>query len=1040
MTTKTCGCTTQTCGCCDGTAILTPVSTFNRPGLDALQYRVGTHGTFFETMKARLASMSIQLPAINGQAPQTLLPLQGLTTRDTSDPAIALLDAWATVGDVLTFYQERIANEGYLRTATERQSVLELARLVGYALRPGVAATVYLAYTLDNNQATPVVIPAGAQSQSIPGPGELPQPFETSDDLEARSDWNDLQVRLTKPQDITLDDALDVQQLYAAGTNTNVKAGDSLLLVFGDNGDPAVLRKVSSVDAQFDTQRTLISFQTFSAKILSEMSALVTFLRAIQNTPGASTKKGKDIVSMIEGWATQVRLGVPPVIRIWLADLHRAETETVPDFLQPYNDFLTAMGAPAVTPPPPPKPTGPSQFVTQLLEPPILQARSSLDLTRSLAEVFQPNTDAQPQVLVTFAPQLKETFYTAWENANVNDTESNLKAVYVFRVQAPLFGASVPLMAAYDPNGKLLTPDKWTEWNLASDESSNTIYLDQAYDGIAPGSLVMIQQATGGNTYRQVMTPTTAQTLQRTAYNSSGKTTELTFADIWLDESTSDTLAFLRPVLVFAQSDPLTLIEEPITVDVKGQEIELDALYSDLKSGRWVILTGERTDIPGVTGVTGTELLMISGLRQGFDQSIAGDTTHTTLLLATNTAYSYKRDQNLTIYCNVVKATNGGTKNETLGDGDGSQALQSFTLKQPPLTFVAAPNPSGVDSTLQVYVNNVQWHEVDTLAGLGPKARAFVTETDDSDNTTVIFGNGEQGARLPTGVQNIVSVYRSGIGQPGNVDAQQISLLQTRPLGVKSVINPLGASGGADRENIDQARGNTPLAVLALDRLVSVEDYASFSRTFAGIGKAASTRISDGRRELVEITIAGADDAPIDTTSDLYQNLLLALVSLGDPALPVQVDLRELVVLTTSVNIKIQPDYQWDPVSQAVRAAMLDAFGFEKRSLGQPALLCELIALIQNVPGVAYLDVDAFSGIPEKVANADGTRRLLTLDEIAKAATGVGIGGLSKSLARSVRGRVNVNQADFENGAVRPAQLAIFTSAVQDTIVLNQII
>ena len=46
---------------------------------------------------------------------------------------IALLDAWATVGDVLTFYQERIANEGYLRTATERRSVLELARLVGYA-------------------------------------------------------------------------------------------------------------------------------------------------------------------------------------------------------------------------------------------------------------------------------------------------------------------------------------------------------------------------------------------------------------------------------------------------------------------------------------------------------------------------------------------------------------------------------------------------------------------------------------------------------------------------------------------------------------------------------------------------------------------------------------------------------------------------------------------------------------------------------------------------------------------------------------------
>ena len=40
---------------------------------------------------------------------------------------MALIDACACVADVLTFYQERIANEGFLRTATERRSVLELA-------------------------------------------------------------------------------------------------------------------------------------------------------------------------------------------------------------------------------------------------------------------------------------------------------------------------------------------------------------------------------------------------------------------------------------------------------------------------------------------------------------------------------------------------------------------------------------------------------------------------------------------------------------------------------------------------------------------------------------------------------------------------------------------------------------------------------------------------------------------------------------------------------------------------------------------------
>jgi predicted phage baseplate assembly protein len=331
---------------------------------------------------------------------------------------------------------------------------------------------------------------------------------------------------------------------------------------------------------------------------------------------------------------------------------------------------------------------------------------------------------------------------------------------------------------------------------------------------------------------------------------------------------------------------------------------------------------------------------------------------------------------------------------------------------------------------------------VDTLAGLGPKDRAFVTKTDDQDNTTSIFGNGVEGARLPTGVQNVVSIYRSGIGKPGNVDPDQISMLVTRPLGVKRVINPLRSSGGADRENIDQARENAPIALMALDRLVSVQDYADFTRTFAGIGKAASSRLSDGARRLLEITIAGADDAPIDPTSDLYQNLLIALRTYGDSDMPVQVDARELVVLVASIGIALAPDYLWDPVAQTVRAAIFHYFGFEKRSLGQPALLCELISLVQNTPGVRYVDVDAFGGIPEKVANADGTRRLLTMDEMAAAVKDIteNRSVARKGIAQGIAQRVDVNQAGFENGALRPAQLALFSNEVPATLIVNQIL
>src|SRR5947207_631218 len=206
MTTKVCDCTWETCGCCEGIQILTPQSTANRPGVNTLNYRVGMHGAFLETMKARLTTMTVDVPSADGQTTETYRPLRTLTTRDASDFSIALLDVWATVADVLTFYQERIVNEGYLRTATERRSILELARLIGYALRPGVAATVYLAYTIEEDRSEeplkPVAttIPKGSRVQSVPDPGELPQSFETAEDTEARSEWNNLQVRLTQPQ------------------------------------------------------------------------------------------------------------------------------------------------------------------------------------------------------------------------------------------------------------------------------------------------------------------------------------------------------------------------------------------------------------------------------------------------------------------------------------------------------------------------------------------------------------------------------------------------------------------------------------------------------------------------------------------------------------------------------------------------------------------------------------------------------------------------------------------------------------------------
>src|SRR5207245_2838764 len=123
---------------------------------------------------------------------------------EDDDFSIALLDAWAVVADVLTFYQERIANESWLRTATEPRSILELARLIGYEPRTGVAADAYLAFTMQDAAGAPesATLETGLKVQSVPGPGQKPQVFETSEEIEARPAWNALRPRLTEPQKI----------------------------------------------------------------------------------------------------------------------------------------------------------------------------------------------------------------------------------------------------------------------------------------------------------------------------------------------------------------------------------------------------------------------------------------------------------------------------------------------------------------------------------------------------------------------------------------------------------------------------------------------------------------------------------------------------------------------------------------------------------------------------------------------------------------------------------------------------------------------
>ncbi|WP_428268602.1 baseplate J/gp47 family protein [Haliangium sp.] len=229
---------------------LRAVRPFNPPGRDAVRYRATTYGQSLRRMLTRLPD-----------------EMAGLSLRYSDDPTVALLDAWAMAADVLTFYQERIANEGYIRTATERRSIVELARHVVYDLDRGQTATAHVAFTVDDSAGDPareVAIPPGTRVLSVPAAGEPPVTFETDEGLIARAAWNAIAALpggtpLAPPAPAFV--LPSEGPLHLDGIDTGLSPGATLLATPSAGGaDDSWYLTVERVDVDRDLDRTTVQF------------------------------------------------------------------------------------------------------------------------------------------------------------------------------------------------------------------------------------------------------------------------------------------------------------------------------------------------------------------------------------------------------------------------------------------------------------------------------------------------------------------------------------------------------------------------------------------------------------------------------------------------------------------------------------------------------------------------------------------------------------------------------------------------------------
>jgi predicted phage baseplate assembly protein len=324
----------------------------------------------------------------------------------------------------------------------------------------------------------------------------------------------------------------------------------------------------------------------------------------------------------------------------------------------------------------------------------------------------------------------------------------------------------------------------------------------------------------------------------------------------------------------------------------------------------------------------------------------------------------------VTVQGNLVDASQGKQEKEAvLGNGDGRQGFQTFPLPKAPLTYrlSAGSVPPHVPA-LEIRVNDRLWTRVDSFYGRSPRETVYVVREDGEGRSFVQFGDGETGARLPSGVKNVRAAYRSGVGARGALKPGAQPTTAERPAGFDKVTLAGSVSGGADPEDPGKAREAAPGKVQSLGRLVSLPDVVSETLAIPGVVTASAVwdlhggvpavilrvLLEAGREaEFAAVRAAilraqrcrGPDRHPLVVVQARRRHLFLDLTYARDPGVG-QEDLE--AALGAALGLAGDGDHE--------RSGL---FGLRGRRLGDGEYASRIEGRLQQLPGVLWCQVTA---------------------------------------------------------------------------------
>lgn len=278
------------------------------------------------------------------------------------------------------------------------------------------------------------------------------------------------------------------------------------------------------------------------------------------------------------------------------------------------------------------------------------------------------------------------------------------------------------------------------------------------------------------------------------------------------------------------------------------------------------------------------------------------------------------------------------------------------------------PLPSNyADGSGTIYIDGEQWDLVETLGFSSPYDQVFIVEYVSEGLFVAKFGDGIRGAIPRAGAEAKLS-YNITQGINGNLDSGTITDFKgtpnVEPSGALTnytlnITNPNAATGGSDRETIEDMREHLRCSLRTLDRAVTFKDFIDIAKLCPGVDKvgvdfSCETGISyyitpDKGGEANELLLRELED---------YVDMRKVL------GVPVQAFPAGETQIYLSLTVWGKYGKRAQDIQLLVETALVNEYSYNNSDINRPIYTSDIIALVDNLDAVDHLTLDELYLLP----------------------------------------------------------------------------